>query len=49
MFEEIDTQETLFVGGMAAITDEAFSAKMEQSYQMGLHLIAAIHTARATG
>jgi len=49
MFEEIDTQDRLFVGGMAAITAEAFSAKMEQSYQMGVNLVTAINAVRKTG
>jgi multimeric flavodoxin WrbA len=48
MLEEIGTQGKLFVGRMAAITDEEFSEKMEQAYHLGIDLVAAIKTVRAT-
>jgi multimeric flavodoxin WrbA len=42
MMEEVETQEKLFVGGMTTITDEAFSKRMDESYQLGINLVAAI-------
>ncbi len=46
MFEEVGTQEKLFVGGMRTITDEAFSKKINSAYQLGINLVDAIEKAR---
>jgi hypothetical protein len=46
MFEEVGTQEKLFVGGMRTITDEAFSKKINKAYQLGINLVDAIEKAR---
>ena len=46
MFEEVDTQEKLFVGGMRTITDEAFSKKINKAYQLGINLVDAIKKER---
>jgi hypothetical protein len=46
MFEEVGTQEKLFVGGMRTITDEAFSKKITNAYQLGINLFDAIEKAR---
>jgi len=48
MLEEIDTDGKLFVGSVAAITEEIFSKKMEQAYQLGIDLVTGIKAARAT-
>jgi len=49
MLEEIETDEKLYVGGMAGITDEAFSEKMDRAYQLGIHLVEAINKIREEG
>jgi len=46
MFEEVGTQEKLFVGGMRTITDEAFSKKIDNAYQLGINLVEAIENLR---
>jgi len=46
MFEEVSTQEKLFVGGMRTITDEAFSKKINKAYQLGINLVDAIEKVR---
>ena len=46
MFEEVGTQEKLFVGGMRTITGEAFSKKITSAYQLGINLVDAIEKAR---
>jgi multimeric flavodoxin WrbA len=46
MFEEVGTQEKLFVGGMRTITEEAFSKKINKAYQLGVNLVDAIENLR---
>jgi multimeric flavodoxin WrbA len=46
MLEQVDTVDSLFVGSVETITEEAFSERMNTAYQMGIRLVAEIEKAR---
>jgi len=47
LFEEIDTYEKLFCGGVERITPEAFQKKRDSAYQMGINIVQEIKKARS--
>ena len=46
-FEEIDTFEKLFCGGMEKMTDEKFDKKLDKAFQMGINIVHEIKKARS--
>lgn len=47
MFEEIDTFEKLFCGGLEKITAEKFNVKLEKAFQMGINIVNEIKKERS--
>lgn len=47
LFEEIDTYEKLFCGGVERLSDEAFQKKLDRAFQMGINIISEINKARS--
>lgn len=46
MVEQIPTVDRLYVGGVENMSDETFSEKLNESYQMGIRLVEAIEKAQ---
>ena len=46
LFEEIDTFEKLFCGGVESMNDETFNTKLEKAYQMGINIVEEIKRSR---
>ncbi len=49
LFEQIDTLDKLFVGGVENITESAFNEKLAKAYEIGGHLVEAVTAARKDG
>jgi len=47
LFEQIDTYEKLFCGGLERITEEQFNNKMDKAFQMGINIVNEIKRARS--
>jgi len=46
-FEEIDTFEKLYCGGVERITDEQFNKKLDKAFQMGINIVNEIKKVRS--
>ena len=46
IWEQIDTVDKLYVGGVESITDEEFKQQQQKARQMGINIVEAIKTAR---
>ncbi len=46
LFEEIDTLDKLYVGGVEGMSDEVFNAKLDKAFELGVHLVETIEAAR---
>ena len=46
IWEQIDTVDKLYVGGMESITDEEFARRQQKAYQMGINIVDAIKKSR---
>ena len=49
LFEEIDTLDKLYVGGVENMSDAVFGERMDKAFSMGERLVEAITAARAVG
>ena len=47
LFEEIDTFEKLYCGGVERMTDEQFNKKLDRAFQMGTNIVNEINKARS--
>lgn len=47
LFEEIDTYEKLFCGGVERMSDKVFQQKLDRAFQMGTHIVQEIKNARS--
>jgi len=46
MVEQVDTVDSLYVGSVETVTEEAFSERMNTAYQMGIRLVTEVEKAR---
>ena len=46
IWEQIDTVDKLYVGGVESITDEEFAHRQQKAYQMGINIVDAIKKSR---
>jgi multimeric flavodoxin WrbA len=46
MIEQIETVDKMYCGGVENITDEDFNKKLDEAYQMGIHIVEEINKAR---
>jgi len=49
LIEQVPTVDRFFVGGVEWVTDETFSEKLNEVYQLGIRLVAEIEKAQKKG
>ena len=47
IIEQVSTVDTFYVGGVESMTDETFSEKLTESYQLGMRLVEEIEKAQS--
>jgi hypothetical protein len=48
MVEQVPTVDRFYVGGVEGMTDETFSEKLTEAYQLGIRLVKAIEEAQSS-
>ena len=49
MLEQVDTANEMYVGGIENISQETFSERLNQAFQLGAHIVEEIEKARTEG
>ena len=49
MLEQVDTSHEIYVGGVENITEERFTQRLDEAYQLGAHLVEEIEKEQKEG